>query len=181
MIRSGMSRMVKSGSLSMPGLAMEMCALLARGTKRNGGGDHKVAVKIRGGEPNKPVAVEATEAGVPTAVQLRRCMRPAVVPVSDREGAPAGDARGCVSQAHACDRHHRSRSIVKDDGQERQARAQTASPYHRPIMFETDTSLHDLQDQLREDIKRERRRMFVYNMMAIAVGVTAVVLYWYLF
>jgi hypothetical protein len=48
-------------------------------------------------------------------------------------------------------------------------------------MFETDTSLHDLQDQLREDIKRERRRMFVYNMMAIAVGVAAVVLYWYVF
>jgi predicted nucleic acid-binding Zn ribbon protein len=48
-------------------------------------------------------------------------------------------------------------------------------------MFETDTSLHDLQDQLREEMKRERRRMFVFNMMAIVVGIAVVLLYWYLF
>lgn len=46
-------------------------------------------------------------------------------------------------------------------------------------MFHTDTSLHDLQDQLREDMRRARRHTLVMNVLAIAGGVAVVVLYWH--
>lgn len=48
-------------------------------------------------------------------------------------------------------------------------------------MFDTNTSLHDLQDRLREEIRLARRRTFVINILAIAASACAVALYWHLY
>jgi hypothetical protein len=42
-----------------------------------------------------------------------------------------------------------------------------ASPYHGPTMFETDASLHDIQNRLREEMRKARRRTFAINIFAI--------------